>query len=66
MDTPDDYDSPWKDAVEHYFPEFIAFYFPDTQHHNHRLARLTPPITQRHTRLKGSPDSGDLGPFSIY
>jgi len=25
----DDYDSPWKDAVEHYFPEFIAFYFPD-------------------------------------
>ncbi|AQR66100.1 cytosolic protein [Aquaspirillum sp. LM1] len=29
MDTPDDYDSPWKDAVEHYFPEFIAFYFPD-------------------------------------
>jgi hypothetical protein len=25
----DDYDSPWKDAVEHYFPEFMAFYFPD-------------------------------------
>jgi Putative transposase, YhgA-like len=25
----DDYDSPWKDAVEHYFPEFIAFYFPE-------------------------------------
>jgi len=24
----DDYDSPWKDAVEHYFPEFMAFYFP--------------------------------------
>ena len=24
----DDYDSPWKEAVEHYFPEFIAFYFP--------------------------------------
>ncbi|MEN9984623.1 MAG: hypothetical protein RI925_125, partial [Pseudomonadota bacterium] len=29
VDTPDDYDSPWKDAVERYFPEFIAFYFPD-------------------------------------
>lgn len=29
MDTPDDYDSPWKEAVESYFPEFIAFYFPD-------------------------------------
>jgi len=25
----DDYDSPWKEAVEHYFPEFMAFYFPD-------------------------------------
>ncbi len=25
----DDYDSPWKEAVEHYFPEFIAFYFPE-------------------------------------
>ena len=24
----DDYDSPWKDAVEHAFPEFIDFYFP--------------------------------------
>ena len=24
----DDYDSPWKDAVEHYFPELMAFYFP--------------------------------------
>ena len=24
----DDYDSPWKEAVEHYFPEFIDFYFP--------------------------------------
>ena len=25
----DHYDSPWKEAVEHYFPEFIAFYFPE-------------------------------------
>jgi predicted transposase YdaD len=24
----DDYDSPWKDAVTRYFPEFMAFYFP--------------------------------------
>ena len=24
----DHYDSPWKEAVEHYFPEFMAFYFP--------------------------------------
>ena len=26
---PDQYDTPWKEAVEHYFPEFMAFYFPD-------------------------------------
>jgi len=24
----EDYDSPWKDAVEQHFPEFVAFYFP--------------------------------------
>ena len=25
---PDDYDSPWKEAVVHAFPEFLTFYFP--------------------------------------
>ncbi len=25
----DNYDSPWKEAIEHYFPEFMAFYFPE-------------------------------------
>jgi hypothetical protein len=25
----DDYDSPWKEAVEHYLPEFMAFYFAE-------------------------------------
>jgi hypothetical protein len=25
----DDYDTPWKTAVESYFPEFMAFYFPN-------------------------------------
>jgi hypothetical protein len=25
----DDYDSPWKEAVEHSFSEFMEFYFPD-------------------------------------
>jgi hypothetical protein len=24
----DDYDSPWKDMLEHAFPEFMAFFFP--------------------------------------
>lgn len=27
-DLTDNYDSPWKEAVERYFPEFMAFYFP--------------------------------------
>ena len=26
-----DYDSPWKEAIEQYFPAFIAFFFPDIQ-----------------------------------
>ncbi|MEY4195692.1 MAG: hypothetical protein RLZZ226_2060 [Pseudomonadota bacterium] len=25
----DDYDSPWKEAIEHHFPEFMAFFFAD-------------------------------------
>jgi hypothetical protein len=25
----DDYDSPWKEAVERYLPEFMAFYFAE-------------------------------------
>jgi len=31
MNTPpsDQYDTPWKEAVEQYFAEFMAFYFPD-------------------------------------
>ena len=30
MEPPNDhYDSPWKEAIEHYFLEFLIFYFPD-------------------------------------
>ena len=25
----DDYDSPWKDILERYFPPFMAFFFPE-------------------------------------
>jgi hypothetical protein len=28
MTTTDDYDSPWKDILEHYLPDFFAFFFP--------------------------------------
>lgn len=27
-DLPADYDSPWKEILEQYFPEFMAFFFP--------------------------------------
>lgn len=27
-DHPSDYDSPWKEILEQYFPEFMAFFFP--------------------------------------
>lgn len=29
MQEQDEYDSPWKEAVDHYFPEFMQFYFPE-------------------------------------
>jgi hypothetical protein len=29
--TPTDYDSPWKDAIENYFEDFIAFFLPEAQ-----------------------------------
>jgi hypothetical protein len=28
-DAADIYDSPWKEALEHFFPDFLAFFFPD-------------------------------------
>ena len=27
--VPADYDSPWKEAIEQYFPAFMAFFFPE-------------------------------------
>ncbi len=30
MSTPrDDYDSPWKEIIEYFFPQFLLFYFPE-------------------------------------
>lgn len=32
METPPaDYDSPWKEIIERFFPEFMAFFFPEAQ-----------------------------------
>ncbi len=36
----DDYDSPWKDAIERYFPDFLHFYFP----HAHALIDWSQPL----------------------
>ena len=34
MEPPNDqYDCPWKEAIEHYFPEFLSLYFPDAYRH---------------------------------
>ncbi len=37
----DDYDSPWKDAIERYLPDFLAFYFPAA----HALIDWTQPFS---------------------
>ena len=37
----DDYDSPWKEAIERYLPDFLAFYFPAA----HALIDWTQPFT---------------------
>jgi len=28
-EPPDDYDSPWKEVLERYFEDFMAFFFPE-------------------------------------
>ena len=30
-DQDDQYDSPWKDIIEQYFPEFMSFFFPQAK-----------------------------------
>lgn len=30
LPSPDDYDSPWKEALERYFPAFLEFFFPQS------------------------------------
>jgi hypothetical protein len=47
MSQADDDDSPWKDVLEHAFPEFMAFYFPDAPRQidwtrGHQRPRATP------------------------
>jgi hypothetical protein len=39
----DDYDSPWKEVLERYFPAFLAFFFPDRPRRHRLDARLSLP-----------------------
>src|SRR5712691_8427934 len=40
--VPADYDSPWKEAIEQYFPDFMAFFFPDGLDEAPRRLKLAP------------------------
>ncbi len=57
MSQADDYDSPWKDVLEHAFPEFMAFYFPDA----HRQIDLTRGHDFHDTELRQVVRDADLG-----
>jgi len=39
---PPDYDGPWKEAIEQYFPAFMAFFFPDGLDEAPRGLKLAP------------------------
>ncbi|MGA1621656.1 MAG: hypothetical protein ACO36E_02890 [Synechocystis sp.] len=52
-----DYDSPWKDALKRYFPEFMAFYFPIA----HQQIDWTKPHTFLEQELQQIVQDGELG-----
>ncbi len=55
--TPDDYDTPWKEAIEHHFPEFMAFYFPQA----HRQIDWQKGHTFLDQELQAVVQDGELG-----
>jgi len=54
---PDQYDTPWKQAVEHYFPEFMAFYFAKA----HAQIDWTQGYTFLDQELQAITKDGELG-----
>jgi len=54
---PDQYDTPWKDAIERYFPEFMAFYFPDA----HRQIDWSRPYTFLSQELQAITRDAEIG-----
>ncbi len=53
----DEYDSPWKEAVEHYFADFLQFYFPSA----HASIDWSRPITFLEQELREVVRDAELG-----
>lgn len=53
----DDYDSPWKEAIEHYFEDFLHFYFP----HAHAQIDWRNPPTFLEQELRAVACDAELG-----
>ncbi len=53
----DDYDSPWKEAIECYFAEFLQFYFPVA----HARIDWSQPITFLEQELRSVARDAELG-----
>ncbi len=53
----DDYDSPWKEAIERYFADFMAFYFPDA----HEQIDWTQPLIFLDQELRAAIREAELG-----
>ncbi len=53
----DDYDSPWKEAIERYFADFMAFYFPDA----HAQIDWAQPLAFLDQELRAAMRDAELG-----
>ncbi len=53
----DDYDSPWKEAIERYFADFLLFYFPDA----HAQVDWSSPPVFLDQELRAAVRDGELG-----
>ena len=59
---PDDYDSPWKEAIERYFPDFMHFYFPDA----HALIDWSQPYLFLDQELRSVLHDGEPGKRFVW
>ncbi|MGE4339986.1 MAG: hypothetical protein AB7E55_29125, partial [Pigmentiphaga sp.] len=62
MSTASNYDAAWKDALESYFPQFMALLWPDSsRRYSARRQRTRPGSGHASTRHKEVLDLGGLG-----